>query len=84
VVSSKIQRTVEKRQEIEYGGHQGRSACMGDSGGPAFIKRNGKLILAGITARGSSECDEEGVETDVRYFHGWIRKAQEALELVAR
>ena len=60
------------RKELEFGKHAGRSACMGDSGGPAFVKRNGKLKLVGVTSRGSSDCDEEGIYTDVRHFSSWI------------
>ena len=32
---------------------KGTGACHGDSGGPAFIQRNGKLIVVGVTSRGS-------------------------------
>lgn len=60
------------RKEIEFGKHAGRSACMGDSGGPAFVTRLGKLKLVGVTSRGSSDCDEEGIYTDVRHFSDWI------------
>lgn len=73
-VSTKIKVTKKEFKEIEFGGHPGKSACMGDSGGPAFVRRNGKLHLTGVTSRGSSLCDEEGVYTDIRYFNHWISK----------
>jgi secreted trypsin-like serine protease len=59
-------------QEIEFGESPGRSACMGDSGGPAFVKRNNKLVLVGVTSRGSSFCDDSGLYTDIRYHYDWM------------
>jgi secreted trypsin-like serine protease len=62
-------------KEIHFGGHPGKSACMGDSGGPAYVVRNGQLALLGVTSRGSSVCDEEGIYTDVRAYGAWIAAA---------
>ena len=45
---------------------------MGDSGGPAFVTRAGKLVLVGVTSRGSGNCDGEGIYTDVRQFRAFI------------
>ena len=39
--------------------------CLGDSGGPAYIRVNGKPKLAGITARGDSECGQGGYYTRI-------------------
>ena len=58
--------------EIEFGESPGRSACMGDSGGPAFVRRNGKLVLVGVTSRGSGYCDDTGLYTDIRYQYDWM------------
>ena len=59
-------------KEVEFGDTPGKSACMGDSGGPAFVKRAGKLKLLGVTSRGSSHCDSSGIYTDLRYFRSWL------------
>jgi len=59
-------------RELEFGESPGRSACMGDSGGPAFVKRNGKLVLVGVTSRGSAFCDDTGLYTDIRYHYDWM------------
>jgi secreted trypsin-like serine protease len=64
--------------EIHFGGRPGHSACMGDSGGPAFVTRGGKLVLVGVTSRGSSVCDEEGIYTDLRYQRSWLSAKQAA------
>jgi secreted trypsin-like serine protease len=66
-------------KEIEFGATPGKSACMGDSGGPAFVKRSGKLMLVGVTSRGSSHCDDTGIYTDVRQFRDWIARQDAAL-----
>lgn len=39
--------------------------CSGDSGGPAFIKSNGKTRLIGITSSGDTECKTYGRDTRV-------------------
>ena len=65
----------EQAKEIEFGGRPGQSACNGDSGGPAFVKRGGSLKLVGVTSRGSQACDERGIYTDVRQFRAWIDAA---------
>ena len=61
-------------KELEFGEKAYKSACMGDSGGPAFVRRNNKLVLVGVTSRGSSRCDSTGIYTDVRYFGDWISR----------
>lgn len=75
-VTTKLTKVDDVAHEIHFGGRPGHSACMGDSGGPAFVTRGGKLVLVGITSRGSSICDEEGIYTDVRYFRSWISGKQ--------
>jgi secreted trypsin-like serine protease len=46
--------------------------CNGDSGGPAFIKKDGEFFLLGVTSRGSELCDEVGVYTNAVYYKKWI------------
>lgn len=46
--------------------------CNGDSGGPAFIKKDGEFFLLGVTSRGSDLCDEVGVYTNAVYYKNWI------------
>ena len=75
-VNTDLTKVDDVAHEIHFGGHRGKSACMGDSGGPAFVTRNNKLVLVGITSRGSSICDEDGIYTDVRYQLRWIANAE--------
>jgi len=46
--------------------------CNGDSGGPAFIKKENKLFLFGVTSRGSELCNDIGVYTNALYYKSWI------------
>ena len=71
-VATEIVLVSDVRKELGFGKHVGHSACMGDSGGPAFVTRAGKLALVGVTSRGSSTCNEKGIYTDARHFTAWI------------
>ncbi len=46
--------------------------CQGDSGGPAYILKNNKLMVAGLTSRGDGPCRRLGIYTMVNYFSDWI------------
>jgi V8-like Glu-specific endopeptidase len=67
--------------EIEFAQHEGRGACHGDSGGPAFAKnKNGKLVLIGVTSRsatpgGGATCLEGSIYTSVAAYIEFIRSA---------
>ena len=46
--------------------------CSGDSGGPAFIVRNGQEYVAGITSYGDQNCTQFGCSTKVDEFEDFI------------
>ena len=46
--------------------------CAGDSGGPAYILKDGVYYLFGITSRGSSLCEGYGVYTNALEHQTWI------------
>lgn len=71
-VESKLHSVSTAAKEIEFGDSPGKSACNGDSGGPAFVTRNNTLMLVGITSRGPLFCNANGIYTDVRPFDTWI------------
>lgn len=50
-------------------------SCSGDSGGPAYILDNGKLLLAGITSRGDQYCRHLGIYTVPTSHQNWIDQA---------
>jgi hypothetical protein len=46
--------------------------CSGDSGGPAFIQRDHKEYVAGVTSFGDSDCHFFGCSTQADAFERWI------------
>ncbi len=54
--------------------------CVGDSGGPAYVKVNGEYLLFGATSRGSATCDSLGIYTIIPEYKDWITKAIEVLK----
>jgi len=46
--------------------------CNGDSGGPAYVKKDGQLFLLGVTSRGSELCNDTGVYTNAVFYKTWI------------
>ena len=58
-------------KEVWLGNTPGKSACNGDSGGPALVQRENGMKLLGLTSRGR-DCKSEVIYTDVRYFRDWI------------
>ncbi|XP_022239027.1 serine protease 42-like [Limulus polyphemus] len=55
----------------EYGG---KDACLGDSGGPLFMKENNKFIVIGVVSAGIG-CAREflpGLYTEVASYRSWI------------
>ncbi len=46
--------------------------CKGDSGGPAFLWRNGREYVAGVTSYGDEFCEYYGVSTRPDSYAAWI------------
>lgn len=46
--------------------------CNGDSGGPAYLLKDGVYYLFGVTSRGSELCNEVGVYTNALAWKTWI------------
>jgi secreted trypsin-like serine protease len=59
--------------ETEFSTDESRSGtCSGDSGGPAFIQVDNKLLLLGITSRGDARCRQTGVYTLPASYGEWV------------
>ncbi len=55
-----------------------KSACMGDSGGPAYVTTQaGELVVVGVTSWGDRTCSQFGVYTSVPAFAEFIASAVE-------
>lgn len=58
--------------EVRLDESKGHGTCSGDSGGPAYLEKDGQHFLFGITSRGSAACDEVGIYTNAVYYKDWI------------
>lgn len=68
--------------QFAYSVVDGKSACMGDSGGPAYITtKEGNLILVGVTSWGDSTCSKVGVYTSIPAFEKFISSSIASLSL---
>lgn len=63
--------------EVQVEQRQGRGACHGDSGGPAFVVANGIYYLWGITSRGSQDpkdqCNGLSIHTNILFYAKWVQ-----------
>jgi secreted trypsin-like serine protease len=64
--------------EVLFHQFEGRGACHGDSGGPAFVTINGVNVLFAVTSRaatekGGSTCLEGSIYTSVSFYLPWLR-----------
>ena len=54
-----------------------RDSCNGDSGGPAYVRADGKWYLAGATSRATASafrpCGDGGIYTELAAYDDWIR-----------
>ena len=57
---------------------QGKGACHGDSGGPAYINVGGQWMLWGVTNRGvndpKNDCSVSASYASIPYYASWITK----------
>jgi hypothetical protein len=70
--------------EILFDQTQGAGACHGDSGGPAFLRINGKYGLFGVTSRSYPEtapddCAHQVIYTKTKPYRKWITQAMKDL-----
>lgn len=67
--------------QFTYKSLDGHGACMGDSGGPAYLVDNsGNISVIGITSWGDSNCNEIGAYTSVPHFLPWIQSVVDSIE----
>ncbi|UXR63266.1 trypsin-like serine protease [Bdellovibrio bacteriovorus] len=63
-----------------------KGVCSGDSGGPAYVEKDGQLYLAGVASRGdaavmliSPKCDKFSIYSRADAYMPWIKKTSETL-----
>lgn len=73
------------KTEVVLDQSQGKGACHGDSGGPAFLEVDGKQLVWGITSRGAGrdgvdDCSFFSIYTKVKSHSEFINTALEKLQ----
>jgi len=74
------------RTEFTFNQSLKHGVCSGDSGGPAYIKKDGKIYLVGVASRGGSydvvgapKCSVDSTYTRVDAYAAWIKKTSTLL-----
>lgn len=79
----KIQDPLFSDMELLFNQREGKGACHGDSGGPAFVEVQGHLVLVGITSRGHDDpddsCEHFSIYSSLATQSAWLKSA--AVEL---
>ena len=82
-VSTKIKNPGFSRTEVLINQTEGRGACRGDSGGPAYITVNGEQLLFGVTSRGvddpNNDCSRFAAYTNALAYKEWIARVIEEM-----
>lgn len=68
--------------EVQVEQRQGRGACLGDSGGPAFVVANGVYYLWGILSRGAGpkdQCNTFSIYTNIFAYVPWLQTTARSL-----
>jgi hypothetical protein len=53
---------------------KGQGACHGDSGGPAYLPRNGHLYVVGVTSYGyTTSCEQFSIYTHLEPYLPWLQ-----------
>jgi hypothetical protein len=76
-VDTTIQQAAYSASEILMQQANGKGACHGDSGGPAYIQVAGERLLIGVTSRGVNDpqnhCGVSAAYTSVAYYADWVK-----------
>lgn len=82
-VETTIKQVAFSSSEILIEQSKGKGACHGDSGGPAYVEIDGKLVIVGVTSRGvndpNNDCSVSAAYTSVAYYADWIARTAKEL-----
>lgn len=78
-----IKNAAYSKTEILLDQTHGKGACHGDSGGPAYVNVNGRLLLWGVTSRGvgdeNDDCSVGAAYTTIPFYIMWISRTMKEL-----
>lgn len=75
VGETQIDTVTENHVSWQFDSHNESNTAPGDSGGPAFLDQNGKLVVAGITSGGDGDAHQLGdfsFDTRVDTLASWV------------
>jgi len=77
----KVLSLLDSGEEVTFDQSQGRGACHGDSGGPAYMTdpASKTSFVIGVTSRGNGNCDRVVVYTAIMGYEQWIAEKTAAL-----
>jgi hypothetical protein len=79
----KIQNASYSESEVLVAQTEGKGACHGDSGGPAYVRVNGQLMLWGVTNRGvndpKNDCSVSAAYANILYHTEWLKETSAEL-----
>lgn len=82
-VETTIQDTNYSKTEVLIDQKNGKGACHGDSGGPAYVDIGGRKLLWGVTSRGvndpNNDCSVNAAYTSIPAYSAWVKKTADAL-----
>lgn len=86
-VDIKVANAVFSETEVSFDQTEGRGACHGDSGGPAYVKIGDSLKMFGITSRGLNDpadsCRQFSGYTYLPAYFSWVSETVAAWEKAA-
>jgi secreted trypsin-like serine protease len=76
------------QSEVMFDQRAKKGACHGDSGGPAFARVKGELVLFGVTSRGYNDpldtCEGFSIYTNASTYVSWIKSTIDALNKLTK
>lgn len=82
-VTTTMKNATYSKSEFLTESSKGKSACHGDSGGPAYVEVDGEQVLVGVTSRsvGDDEdmCNVSAAYTSIPFYSSWIVSTSKAL-----
>ncbi len=86
-VTTTIKKVAYTKSEFLTESSKGKSACHGDSGGPAYVEIDGELVVIGVTSRSVGDeqdmCNVSAAYTSIPFYATWIASTSKQLNALS-
>lgn len=86
-VMTTIKKVAYTKSEFLTESSKGKSACHGDSGGPAYVEIDGELVVIGVTSRSVDDeqdlCNVSAAYTSIPFYAPWIASTAKQLNAIS-